>query len=179
MFKQCQTNWHCFFEWGNDCRDEGLPRCLVTGFLSGKEVIPTWLDGTVDMRSGLVKNPIESGLHGKPRQHAVFRAVPITRRHVDSTALVMKRPRHVLFPVFPSFRHAKLYSGPLVHYRYRQSIELLLASLKHKTLLLSVLLLLKTLVTLILTEEYASWTVHVIFKLTGIVGKFISNICHF
>lgn len=94
--------------------------------------ILTRFHGTMDVRPRLVVDPIETSFDGEPCQHSVFRAIPIARRHVDGTSLVMQRIRRVFSFLVPALRHPQLHPWPLIHYRDSEGVQLLLAPLQHK-----------------------------------------------
>lgn len=98
------------------------------------EAILTGFNGAVNVRPGLVVDPVETSLDREPRQHSVLGAVAVARCHVDGTSLVVQRVRRVLALLVPALGHPQLHPRPLVHHRDRQGVELLLASLQHRAL---------------------------------------------
>jgi len=64
--------------------------CFSFHFISGW-FFRTWFDWSVNVSSGLVVDPVESGLDGQTGQHAVLGAVAIRRRDVHASSLVVQR----------------------------------------------------------------------------------------
>lgn len=81
------------------------------------------------MGPGLVIDPIETSLDRESRQHPVLGAIPIARRYIDSSSLVVQGLGRVAAVFIPALCHSQLHSRPLVHHRDRQCVELLLAPL--------------------------------------------------
>lgn len=103
--------------------------CSLTMHSVNEMKLLTRFNGAVDVRSGLVVDPVETSFNREPRQHSVLCAITIARCHIDGSSLVMQRIRRVFAIFVPAFSHPQLYPWPLVHHRDRQGIELLLASL--------------------------------------------------
>lgn len=79
-----------------------------------------------------VGDPVETSLHRQPGQHAVLGLVAIRGGNGHSPTLVVQRLLAVLVILVPGLGDQEPDSGPLIHHRVGQDVELLLAALEER-----------------------------------------------
>ena len=98
--------------WGAELEGGGRGACCR----QGRARPLTCFHGAVDVRLGLVVDPVEAGLHGQARQHAVLAAVAVRGGDVHCAALVVQRLFRVVAVLVPALGHPQLHARPLVHH---------------------------------------------------------------
>ena len=81
------------------------------------------------MGPALVINPVKPGLHGQAGQQAVLAPVPVRGGEVHCPALVVETLPGVVILLVPGLGDSDPHSGPLVHHRDGQRVELLFTPL--------------------------------------------------
>lgn len=94
-------------------------------------ILLTWFDGTVDIGSGLVVDPVESRFHRQSCQHPQPRFLSIRSGNVYGTTFIVEFTLTRKSILVPGFRDPQLNPGPLVHHRYSQRVEFLFATLQN------------------------------------------------
>lgn len=84
------------------------------------------------MATTLVEHPVEAGLDGQPCQHADLRPILVRRHDVDGAPFVVQRLGRMHVVLVPALGHHEPQTGPLVHHRDGQYVELFFAALRER-----------------------------------------------